>query len=112
MNLPDAFEKSNPHLHDEAMPPGAVEALRRLLRDELPGVVREAVRNELAGHAPPDDGLLTKKQVARRLNVSERTVDTLAAEGSLRKVKVRGAVRFAPDAVDAYIRRQAGEGAR
>jgi excisionase family DNA binding protein len=110
MNLGDTSEKSN--FHDEAGPPATVETLRRLLRDELPGVVREAVRSELGDRAPPDDGLLTKEQVAGRLNVSERTVDTLAAEGSLPKVKVKGCVRFAPDAVDAYIRRRAGEGAR
>ena len=85
------------------------ERLRRFferLRRELSSVVREAVRAELQSGAPAFDEpepLLTKEQVAARLNVSPRTVDTLAAEGSLRRIKVRGCVRFHPDAVDAYI---------
>lgn len=59
------------------------------------------------------DHLLTKEDVAERLQVSERTVDTLAASGELQKIKVRRCVRFSPQAVDAYVRRQArGKGSR
>lgn len=109
-------------LHSEVDPPDAlaakVEALRACLKEELPQLVKqhvcEAVREEFdaARKQPEDGGLLTKEEVADWLQVSPRTVDTLAAGGELRKIKVRGCVRFSPGAVRAYIRRQAaGEGA-
>lgn len=117
----------NPALirHSEADPPDILEAkvehlreaLSRALRAELLPLVREAVREEIGaarggpGSAADDpEALLDKDAVAARLNVSPRTVDTLAAEGSLRRVKIRGCVRFSPQAVDAYIRRHVGGG--
>lgn len=102
---------------DEA---AALHPLLRSLRADLRREVREAVREEIGGRAPASnasgnargDGharLLTKEDVAERLRCSERTVDTLAAEGSLRKIKIKRLVRFSPEAVEAYIRRQAND---
>ena len=80
--------------------------------NEIQTAVREAVREEFQSRRAslPSSQLLTKEEVAERLNVSPRTVDTLAAAGELPKVQVRRCVRFTPGAVDAYIRRQAREG--
>ena len=47
--------------------------------------------------------LLKYQDVARILNVSQRTVFTLAEEGQLKRRKVRGQIRFRPADVQAYI---------
>lgn len=52
--------------------------------------------------------LLNKAEVAALLHVSLRTVDRLRAAGQLHSLKVRGAVRFAPEAVATYVQRQRG----
>jgi excisionase family DNA binding protein len=84
---------------DQRLPTGATLAdLRAVVREEL----RAARRREAA-----PEPLLTKKDVAEVLDVTERTVDTIAAAGDLPKIKVRGCVRFAPSAVESYIQQQA-----
>jgi excisionase family DNA binding protein len=52
---------------------------------------------------PPADRLLTKQDVAARLNVSTRTVQRLHLSGELKALRVGGSVRFHPDDVDAYV---------
>ena len=53
----------------------------------------------------PPEPLLTLKQVAMRLGVSVRTVETLVAEGKLVPLRVRPKLRrFDPAAVEAYLR--------
>ena len=54
-----------------------------------------------------DDQLMTLPQVAHYLQVSERTVETLIAEGELQPIYVRSCRRFEPEAVKAYVRSQA-----
>jgi len=44
--------------------------------------------------------MLTKKEVAERLNVSERTVNRLMTSGRLRKIKILGCIRFRMEDVD------------
>ena len=64
-------------------------------------LIRRVVREELSGPRP----LMAIADVARVLNVSTRTVETLLAEGQLpRYVKVGRQRRWHPDAIDAYIR--------
>ena len=53
------------------------------------------------------DRLLTREEAAERLQVSVRTIDTLRAAGEIQAVKVKRRVRFHPDALDAYVRRNA-----
>ena len=55
------------------------------------------------------DRLLTREEAAERLQVSVRTLDTLRAAGELRAVKVKRRVRFDPEAIEAYVRRNAEE---
>ena len=47
--------------------------------------------------------LVSKKEVAERLALSERSIDRLTAKGALRRVKVLGAVRFRLSEVVAII---------
>lgn len=69
-----------------------------------------ALPETLAGGPRPAPPLLDLAGAARRLNVSERTVESLVAVGELAVIRIgtgRGVRRFDPDAVDALIRRQA-----
>jgi excisionase family DNA binding protein len=61
----------------------------------------------------PDESstLLTRQDLAGRLRCSIRTVDTLVARGEIQALRIRGCIRFSPDAIDAYLRRVA-EGGR
>ncbi len=92
--------------HVNAIPPHLLAAEVGALREML-----ERVEAKVDGlHDKPDpDRLLTKEEVAERLQVSPRTVDTLAAAGDIPRIKIRGCVRFHPGAVVAYIDRQARE---
>jgi hypothetical protein len=44
------------------------------------------------------------------LGISERTLDDMADRGEIQPVRIRGRVLYAPDTLDAFIRRKAGEG--
>ena len=50
------------------------------------------------------DQLLSKKQVAEILAVSERTLDRILARGKLTKVKVGGCVRLMANEIDAVVK--------
>ena len=94
------------------VPEAKGEGLWQHIKRDLPGLVRKAVREVVGtGHESPKNGerLLTKEEVAERLQVSPRTVDTLAASGDLPRLKIRGCVRFEPGAIDAYLQRRAAE---
>lgn len=55
--------------------------------------------------ALPPDAYLTKQQLARRLNVSPRTVDNLMARRALPFVRLSAKlIRFPVAAVEAYLR--------
>lgn len=49
--------------------------------------------------------VLTYRQVARALQVSEVTVRRLASRGLIRTIKIGSSVRVHPDAVEEFIRR-------
>jgi excisionase family DNA binding protein len=49
------------------------------------------------------DSLLSKREAAARLGVSERTIDRERAAGRLRAVRVRGVVRFRPADLTIYV---------
>lgn len=52
--------------------------------------------------------LLKLAEAAERLNVSPRTIQRMAAEQVLTKVRIRGAVRYREQEIEALVRRQAG----
>ena len=48
--------------------------------------------------------LLTKSEAAKRLNISERTIDAWRASGRLKSVRLSAtAIRFRPQDIDALI---------
>lgn len=84
------------------------------LAADLEARVRRAIREELAaaGDRPPagPSPLLDLAGTAARLNVSERTVESLVASGEIPVVRIgtgRGVRRFDPASVEAFIRRRA-----
>jgi excisionase family DNA binding protein len=99
----------------EAVPPNtpirlSPSAEQRIL-DMLEGVA-EAIQGVVEAGARRGGTLaplLDKKEVARMLSVSVRTVDTLIAEGALVPVRIRGQLRFTAEAVEALVR-QSHEG--
>jgi excisionase family DNA binding protein len=53
----------------------------------------------------PDAPLLTRKEVARRLHVSESTVIRLVRAGALAEARIgKRAVRYPPSSVEAIVR--------
>lgn len=99
---------------DPALASGAEPSRQR---PNLPALVRDAIREELTagGFAPKPRPLLTPDEVAEWLGISRRTVEGLVASGEIPVVRIgtgrRKLPRFAPDAVEAFIRR-AASGAR
>jgi excisionase family DNA binding protein len=96
--------------HADSVPKPAGDPEKRLARILITEVRKELHRALRIQEAP--DPLLTREEAAECLSVSVRTLDTLIAEGSLPALKIRGCVRIHPDALQAYIRRVAKEGAR
>jgi excisionase family DNA binding protein len=83
-----------------------VEGLReevQALRDEV-----TALRRKEAPDGP--DALLPREEAAERLGVSVRTLDDMEEAGEIQAVRIRGRVLYAPETLQAYIRRRAGEG--
>lgn len=85
-----------------------LEDLRGELLEELPAAVADELHRAKATGEP----LLRVQGVARRLNVSKRTVERLVADGELRPLWIKGQRRFTPAAVDAYLRTSAAPGGR
>ena len=76
--------------------------------DALAAGVAERVARLLSGQLRPDP-LLDLAGAAERLNVSERTVESLVASGEIPVVRIgtgRGVRRFDPAGLDAFVRRQ------
>jgi excisionase family DNA binding protein len=91
--------------------PVAKEAMRRWLVPVVYHVVSAELERWHASvkTSPP---LFDLAGVARRLNVSERTVERLVAEGLLTPLWVGGSRRFAPEGVDGFLKRYAIRGRR
>lgn len=76
---------------------------------------KNAQRQRLHRERQTDKHLLNARQVAELLNVSEKHVRALEAEGKLPAVRIGAAVRWTPEAIREYIeahtRQPAGAGA-
>ena len=104
--------RSSP-LHSEAMPPDLqahlVSFLRSFLKDELPGVIADVVRDEIEtlrqDLADDKQEMLEHKRAARRLGISPRKLDQLVAAGDIRPLRI-GRKRVYPSAqLEAFLRR-------
>jgi excisionase family DNA binding protein len=89
---------------------GELRALVDGLREEVHALREEvhALRRKESPEGP--DALLTRGEAAERLGISERTLDDMADRGEIQPVRIRGRVLYAPDTLEAFIRRKAGEG--
>ena len=50
--------------------------------------------------------LLTRKEAAEALNISEDTLDVLRATGRIRSVRIGARVYFSPDELKAFITKE------
>jgi len=94
------------------VPPTAPEGSRTgppAAPPDLADLIRETIREELASASPRR--LLTPDEVAEWLGVSKRTVESLVGLGEIPVVRIgtgkRKLPRYQPEAVEAFIRRQA-----
>jgi excisionase family DNA binding protein len=80
------------------------------LREEVHALREEvqALRRKEAPDGP--DALLNRDEAAERLGISERTLDDMADRGEIQPIRIRGRVLYAPETLEAYIQRRAGEG--
>lgn len=91
-------------LHEE------LHALVEHLREDV-HALREEVQSLRRREAPEGpNALLTRKEAAERLSISTRTLDDMAEAGEIQPVRIRGRVLYAPETLQAYIRRRAGGG--
>lgn len=89
---------------------GELRGLIGGLREEVESLRDEvtALRRRKSPEGP--DALLTRKEAAERLSISTRTLDDMADAGEIQPVRIRGRVLYAPETLEAYVRRRAGEG--
>ena len=80
-----------------------IEALRADLRRELSEIIEEQNERLLRKHTALKP-LMSVKDVARTLGVSERTLETIINSGKLQPLWIKGQRRFHPDTVDAFMR--------
>ena len=94
----------------EASLQGELQDHVRGLREEVQALQDEvtALRRKEAPDGP--NALLHRKEAAEVLGISVRTLDDMAEAGEIQPVRIRGRVLYAPETLEAYIRRRAGEG--
>ena len=93
--------------HSEAMPPNVLAARLEAFRADLSEHILDRVRalnEELLREHTALKPLMSVQDVARTLNVSTRTTETLIASGKLHPLWIKGQRRFDPDTVAAYMR--------
>lgn len=99
--------------HDNVQPADSDNDLAHLiakLRSDLTSEIRKIVERqntELLQEHQSLKPLLSVGDVAETLGIGKRTVEKIISEGDLQPIWVRGQRRFHPDAVEAYMRRQA-----
>ena len=91
---------------------GEIRTLITGLREEVQELREEvtALRRRESPEGP--DALLSREEAADRLHISTRTLDDMAATGEIQPVRIRGRVLYHPKALEAYVRRVAGEGCK
>jgi excisionase family DNA binding protein len=94
-----------------------VEAFKREIADEVVARLRaerdrevtESVAAALRAEREREDWpLLSAKDVATRLGISERTARQMIADGTLPSLKTGGLTKVQPSALDEYLARQKG----
>lgn len=74
------------------------------LRDFGRQVIQDFIDATRKGTMPPAEGqLITTKEALTRLNVSRPTLDRLAEDGEIKRVKVRGSWRYTTASIEQYL---------
>ena len=102
--IPFRDDSDNP----EASLQEELHELVRGLREEVQALRDEvtALRRKEAPDGP--NAPLPREEAAETLGISVRTLDDLAEAGEIQPVRIRGRVLYAPETLQAYIRRRAG----
>ena len=79
----------------------------RAIRDQLRTVI--SLLEELTD-GPDTARLLTREDAADRLSVSVRKLDALEEAGKIQAIRIGRCVRYHPDVVERFMRRQAETG--
>ena len=104
----DSEEESNSPRKGEPDLQGKLIELIRGLQEEI-----QDLRGEVAAlrrREAPDglESLLPREEAAEALGISVRTLDDMEEVGEIQAVRIRGRVLYAPETLQAYIRRRAG----
>jgi excisionase family DNA binding protein len=109
------MDKTEGRPNGSGPPPGLtlreeIQSLVESLREEVIALRKEvtALRRKESPDGP--DALLSREEAADRFNISTRTLDDMAATGEIQPIRIRGRVLYHPKALEAYVRRAAGEG--
>ena len=89
--------------NNNEVPAGIQRAAEDLLTPYFPGFDVGSL-NRLMRPEMPEEGFLTRQDVALRLNISVQTVDRLLAAGSLGHQKFRRSVRISESALAEFIK--------
>lgn len=87
--------------------PSDLEALLESIQVAVQAIQEQIKRS---GSSEEPDPLLTRDEAAERLSISTRKLDDMADRGEIQPVRIGGRVLYAPDTLEAFIRRKAGEG--
>jgi excisionase family DNA binding protein len=112
-NLRDLLEGVRDELRDLRNSVSGFREEAQELREEVQHLRREVTA--LNEREEPDvlEASLSPDEVAERLGISRRTLDDLEAEGKITAVQVKGQVRYEPQEVADFIRRnRRGDGQR
>ena len=96
----DPVKRQSSRLEDLPMPAGP---LATELRKEIAAIVREENELLLKLHTAMKP-LLTIRDTATTLGVSERTVEKLIGSGKIRVLWIKGQRKIHPDALEGYMR--------
>ncbi len=71
-----------------------IDELKTILKDILPGIVRDEIRKAERDREIKENKLLTRSEAANFLSISLPTLDRLISKGTVKAYKVGGNVRI------------------
>ncbi|EDM26150.1 hypothetical protein LNTAR_16423 [Lentisphaera araneosa HTCC2155] len=96
----------------------SLTAIALILKDQIKGVRADVIKNALEHYEPngppssikSSPNLITVKEAAKRLSVSERFIYTLIDQGSLRRIKINRACRLLESDISLLIEQRLIQG--
>jgi excisionase family DNA binding protein len=97
-------EKENKNMEKNTIPPVVANAVLSLLSPYVPDITADKLVARLSGHPHSLRTEYTRKEVAERLGVSLRTVDSWTADGTLEVIKLgKRRLLITAESVDALL---------